>query len=498
MAGIGFELKRLFKKKGFLAIIKAYGYAGLVCTGPMILGVFLILIIRIIGAYAGMGEGSLEALTCMLTVTFLVSIIATSGICMLATRYVADQLFEEKYERIIPSFFGSMSISLVVGSIAYGIFLLNAEVKAVYAIECYVLFAFLIVVWSEMNYLTAIKDFMGMVKGFAVSITVGLFTSFVLSFFAKDLIAAMFFGVCLSYGIMAVWFYKLLISFFPVGMCSAMDFLRWFDKYPQLFFVGTFSSIGLIGHIMLMWTGPASTQVIGKFYAAPIYDIAAILAFISTLVTTINFVTSVEVNFYPKYRNYFALFNDGGSFADIKQAEKEMMDVLKQELTYTFTKQFFVTIVFIIGGTMLFPMLPLGMTEDILGIFRVLCIGYAFYAMGNCLMLIQLYFSYNTGAFWATLGFMVVSVVGTIHTMKMDITYYGLGFMLGGAVLFLIAYFLLVLYLNKILYKVLCNQPVVASVRKGLLSEISGRFWNHYQEKYNIIPPELQEIEEEE
>lgn len=41
MAGIGFELKRLFRRKGLFATIRAYGYAGIVCTGPMLLGVLL-------------------------------------------------------------------------------------------------------------------------------------------------------------------------------------------------------------------------------------------------------------------------------------------------------------------------------------------------------------------------------------------------------------------------------------------------------------------------
>ena len=42
MAGIGFELKRLFRRKGLFATMRAYGYAGIVCTGPMLLGVLLL------------------------------------------------------------------------------------------------------------------------------------------------------------------------------------------------------------------------------------------------------------------------------------------------------------------------------------------------------------------------------------------------------------------------------------------------------------------------
>lgn len=37
MAGIGFELKKLFNRRGLFATFRAYGYAGVVCTGPMLL-----------------------------------------------------------------------------------------------------------------------------------------------------------------------------------------------------------------------------------------------------------------------------------------------------------------------------------------------------------------------------------------------------------------------------------------------------------------------------
>ncbi|MFR4710862.1 MAG: exopolysaccharide Pel transporter PelG [Blautia wexlerae] len=32
MAGIGFELKKLFSRRGLFASFRAYGYAGIICT----------------------------------------------------------------------------------------------------------------------------------------------------------------------------------------------------------------------------------------------------------------------------------------------------------------------------------------------------------------------------------------------------------------------------------------------------------------------------------
>ena len=43
MAGIGFELKKLFAKKGIILKFRANLYASLVVAGPMLLGVILLL-----------------------------------------------------------------------------------------------------------------------------------------------------------------------------------------------------------------------------------------------------------------------------------------------------------------------------------------------------------------------------------------------------------------------------------------------------------------------
>ena len=53
MAGIGFELKKLFRRKGLLAGLRAYGCAGILCTGPMLLGVLLQLGILVLCGWAG-------------------------------------------------------------------------------------------------------------------------------------------------------------------------------------------------------------------------------------------------------------------------------------------------------------------------------------------------------------------------------------------------------------------------------------------------------------
>lgn len=491
MAGIGFELKKLFSKKGLFALIRAYGYSGVICTGPMLLGMALLMGVRSIAVSAGMAKDSQELLICMITYTLLASLAVTNCLSMITTRYVADVLYVEDDDKVMPSFYGSTAIMFVAGGLLYGAFLVCSGVGPGYQACCFVLFMELIVVWTQISYLTAVKDYKGILLTFAAAVAGALAVGYALVRAGGEPILSLLLAVIAGYGIMTVWYYKLLIEYFPQGNTSSLEFLKWIDKYPQLIGVGTFIGIGLFAHLVLMWASPAGVQVKGLFYSAPVYDVPALFAFLSILITTINFVTSVEVNFYPKYRTYFGLFNNGGTLIDIQRAQEEMTGTLIRELSYTFAKQFFASVVFIVGGTLLIPGLPFGFTEEMLGIYRVLCVGYAFYASGNCIMLMTLYFSDNAGALFSTAVYAVCSVGGTILTMDGDSRYYGIGFLFAGVVFTAAALMRLLFYLRRLSYHVISKQPLTSVKVRGLATTIGKKM----EERYHDKKSRLQELD---
>lgn len=96
MAGIGFELKKLFRRKGLLAGLRAYGCAGILCTGPMLLGVLLQLGILVLCSWAGAAKTEQDLLVCMVTDTLLASLTVTSLFAMPVTRFLADMLYESR------------------------------------------------------------------------------------------------------------------------------------------------------------------------------------------------------------------------------------------------------------------------------------------------------------------------------------------------------------------------------------------------------------------
>ena len=321
MAGIGFSLKKLFNKKGVFNLCLAYGYAGLICAGPMILGVILLTGVAFLSQLAGMDQHHRELLNCMLTYCLLASLTTTSIFNMGVTRFVSDMLYEEKASKIMPSLYGSCAILLVGGAFVWCVFLHFSGVSPVYKLLC-------------------------------------------------------------------LWF-------------------------------------------------------------------------------------SVEVRFYPKYKNYYSLFNDNGSIRDIEQAEMEMLAVLKQELTFNAHKQLISTLLFIVIGSLVLEILPLGMNDTSMGIYRLLCAGYGLYAISNTIMLILLYFEDYAGALMGTTAFAAVSILATVWQILFgEVNYYGFGFLLGGLSFYLVSWLRLEWYTKRLPYFLLSRQALVQNNKEGIFSRL--------------------------
>ena len=211
---------------------------------------------------------------------------------------------------------------------------------------------------------------------------------------------------------------------------------------------------------------------------------SALIAFLSILITTVGFVTSVEVNFYPKYQKYYGLFGDRGVIGDIELAEKELRDMMKREFVYLGCKQFFTTFLFIVLGPPVLEILVPGISNLSVSIFRFLCVGYGAYAIGNAMMLISLYFEDYAGALWSTTAFAAVSSGMTIwQILYGDSNYYGLGFFYGAILFYFLALLRLEWYARKLPYHLLSRQNLVPGVEQGVFVALCDRLDERQERK---------------
>ncbi len=476
MAGIGFELKKLFREKGLILNFRANLYASIVVAGPMLLGAVLLFAMKYLAYYAGLSIHDQDVLVVIITYSILFPLVLTSFISFVSTRYVADVLYDDRKDRVLPSMYGAISICLAVGVIPWLVFLYLCRLPLSYSFFSFTLFCEAVVVWIQLSYVNAAKDYRSAVTGFALGIATGILAGVALIWLLHfEAIPSLLAGVCLAYGVMMISFTIVLHRYFPVGVGSSLKFLEWVEKYPSLVLVGFFTTAGLFIHILMMWGSPWGVRVIGYFYHAPQYDIPALVAMMTTLVTTVRFVTSVELAFYPKYRLYFGLLNGGSNLHNLNQAAQEMITVLKQELFYLAQIQMLVELILIVVAGSLIPKLGLGFNLTMIGLFRVLCLGYGLYAVGNSLVLFLLYLSNYRDAMLAAMTLFVVSAAGTLITLLLPQQYYGFGFVVASFGMFIVAWVQLANYIQRLDYNIFCRQPIFIREKNGWLTRLARR-----------------------
>lgn len=129
MAGIGFELRKIYNEDSLFSKQKAYAYAGIVYTGPMLLGILLTAGVVVLTMVGGISENERDYILSNLTYAIIFSLVITSLFSLVVTRFVADMLYEKKFETIIPSFYVSSALMLMIGTPLYALYLALASPK---------------------------------------------------------------------------------------------------------------------------------------------------------------------------------------------------------------------------------------------------------------------------------------------------------------------------------------------------------------------------------
>lgn len=466
MAGIGFELKKLFVGRGAIRKLRAYAYASIVCSGTMLLAMVLLLGIEELAKLSGAAEHERETLVSMVIYAMLFSMLLTSLLQTLLSRYVADMLYREMPERVMPSLLGASLLLMVPGGLAFALLLWNAPgIPAVDRVLDGILFLELIPIWLQMAYITAAKDYRRILEVFAAGVISALALGAALIFSGLNAQTTLLIALAVGYGVMLTGFTGVLLRYFPSGFGSPFAFIEWFDHTPNLMAIGLFGMAGAFAHLILMWFSPLGESVSGPFRQAATHDAAAFFAFLVTLPANISFVVSVEVNFYQKYRQYFNAIIGGGTLSEISSARESMNTVLKQEVFKLAQVQVFFMVAYII--VMRYFLKAIGFTTDMIAMFQIMSIGYSAFAIGNSMMLLLLYFNDQFGALISTLVFFAVNTAVTAWAMNGPPLYYDIGLVAGGILMYLTALPRLFRYVKRIDYHVFCGQPVLAPKGTG-------------------------------
>lgn len=471
MAGIGFELKRLFKKRSIMSNFAGMLYSVFATIGHMLIIIVVLFVINLVMKIKGFGEMNKELFSAIVLYAFIFSLTFTSGIAMVVSRYIADKMFKEQEEDIIPSMYGAVALSVMFSGIIGIVFYSFSKLDFMINFAGFLLFMELGVVFILMVYVSAIKEYKYIANSFfagsgVIIALVLIFSNTRIFWNVQWLLIAMDIG----FFIMLAGIFISIKKFFVKKSNNYFDFLKYFQKYKMLFLINSFYTIGLYAHNFVMWYfSNLQTVTADIFVYAMDYDMSTFVAMLTIMPVTVMFVVRTETAFYDFYKEYLTCVRSG-SLPQIEKARKEMIQCLGRELVFLIEVQFIISLFLIVIGI---PALQtVGLSWITIDIFPFLAGGYYFSFLMFAIMTVLIYFQNYIDALKVAVAFAVLNTMFTYITTRLGVEYYGLGMIAAGLVCLVAGIERIVYTLNHINYMVFCSQKLILDNKRTRFEKV--------------------------
>ncbi|MCD7035760.1 exopolysaccharide Pel transporter PelG [Metabacillus sp. GX 13764] len=470
MAGIGFQLQKMFKEDYYSSRVKAYLYSVFVTAGPWLLIIFtLFLIQNILGFAKGVNIENKELFLLSISYCFIFSQVLYGVQQLAVTRYVADCLYEKQEGKVFASFIGFAKITLLAAFLLWCIFAAFSELPLYIELLILGIFAVLNLIWVMLLYLSGAKNYQSIALAFltgggtgAACMVILLYTgTFAFGTYTQAvlMLASFFAGL----GITLLWLTHAMYLTFPIRTAKGQfQYLTYFDRYPSLVICGFCYNAGLWASNWIIWIHEGKAPKYGVFFSYPSYDTALFYAYLTIIPIYMLFVVSIETRFYERYRTFYSAINQGGTLQQILTAKSKMLVVLKQELERLLRNQGLITAAVLLAAIFILP--EMIYNDKTLEIFRCTAIGAFCNGMTLVMILLQLYFDDRKGAAWTAALFITGIAAATLLLLPLGYKGYGFGFALGSLISYSFGHLRLFTYVEKADYHAFsAKQPVLKS-----------------------------------
>lgn len=460
MAGIGFELRKLYREQGLAQNIKAYSYSTMTTVGPMILCLILVFVQQMMMRENDSTFLQNELFIATIAYSFVFSVIVTSGLSMLVTRFIADKIYERQYEQIITAYYGSLTVMIPIAAIIAALFLWGVNEHISYKIVAYIYFIELIIIWIQNIFLSALKDYKRIFRGFLIAVVLSILTSFLLFYFTSwDPVVIALLGMNIGFASIIIWSSLHFEHVFPRNkQRDHFQFLRIVKTYPGALFTGIFVYSGVYIHNIVYWLfADNHTQISNQFLLMPLYDVAVFYAYLTVVPSLIFFVVIIETDFYEKFLNYYKNILDGGTYESIQQAKQRLQKVIIHKTGFLAEIQLLFTTLSIALGILLLP--RMGFSMEQLDLFIILCFAYFFFIMMFLLLHLLMYFDDRKGLLVISGTFIVLNA--SLSYITMEFNWHGMGMFIASFIGLCLTFFRLNYISVNIDYGTFCPQPLL-------------------------------------
>lgn len=459
MAGIGFELRKLYGKKTLLSSIYGTIYATMTTIGPSVLFAFLVIFFKVVMEYFRVSELENRFFISSFTYIFLSAILISSFFNTIVSRFISDCIFQKRENEISSSVFGV----LTCGSIWSGMIMLyfcirmyiNDQIPIRFLALYYILGILATAAYNMITYVSALKQYLQVTVSYFIGILLGIISFFILyKIMHLHIIMAMYIGLMITFVIINFLLILICMRAFGKPNQNIFLFLTYIKKHFRLFVSGACYMLGFYATSIIYWNLSDLSEKISIFKTAPNYDMAFFLAIIVNMPALVIFVVKTETLFYEKYISYLSALNNG-SYHQIEKERLNVSNIIRLQLFFIYEVQLIITIVLICLINVFFPYI--NVNAEVLNMFLILSMGlYSVFCMYFTVVFLY-YFDDQKGSCYGPILFFIITVMLAILFSFVGKPYYPLALLVGGIIGWIISFLRLKRLLSQINKYLLCK-----------------------------------------
>jgi polysaccharide biosynthesis protein PelG len=333
MAGIGFALRKLLKRRSYAGLLQAYTYAGLIGSGPWVLSIVGIMLIGVFSLWMDKSSSMVTEFQITVTYLFLTSLVITGPVQLSFTRFVADRLFAKDDNAVLPNFNGlllvvigvSLLIALPVGAFAF------PYQSVLYRLLAALGLATMSAIWIATVFLTGMKHYNAILLIFAGGY--GATIALALLFRPMLGLEGLLLGFVIGHFLLLAGMIWLIYRNYQSNHFVAFDIWKRGAMYTSLMLTGLFFNLGVwVDKIMFWYNADTGSAVIGPLHASVIYDFPIFLSYLSVIPGMAVFLVRIETDFVDYYSRFYDAVREGATLEYIERMRNHMVYYVQRGL----------------------------------------------------------------------------------------------------------------------------------------------------------------------
>jgi uncharacterized membrane protein len=342
------------------------------------------------------------------------------------TRWVADRLYANEPNRILPNLMGviwvSTVLSLTLGTVAM-IWLMPAT-DYVYRMLMLANFVVLCNLWPVTIFLSSMKSYKLIVGVFAVGYALAIAAALILSGYGRN---GFLVGLLLGHSLLFFSFFYTIIREYPGKTLISFEFFFRREAFPILIFTGLLFNAAVWADKFIFWMMPETSQpVYGLLRASVIYDIPIFLAYLSIIPGMAVFLVRMETDFSEAYDCFYNAVREGDTLERINRFRDDMVLVARNGIYEIVKVQGLALIILFVWAENILQ--ALGISSLYLTLFRVDLVAVAIQLILLAIQNVLFYLDARRINLIICAIFLSGNIVFTLITIHLGPTFYGYGF----------------------------------------------------------------------